>query len=89
MSLDAVLGVVVADALDGVARHLDVVHVRVGRDLAGQHHQPGVGQGLGRHAATRVLPEDRIEDRIGDLVGHLVGMALGYRFGREEKVVRH
>ena len=87
--VDAVVGVVVADALDGVARDLDVVDVRVGGDLAGQHHQAGVGQRLGGHAAARVLLEDRVEDGIGDLVGHLVGVALGNRFGREEKVVRH
>ena len=42
--VDAVFGVVVADAFDGVARHLDVIHMRVGGDLASQHHQSGVGQ---------------------------------------------
>jgi hypothetical protein len=87
--VDAVFGVVVADALDGVARDLDVVDVRVGGDLAGQHHEAGVGQRLGGHAAARVLLEDRVEDRVGDLVGDLVGMAFGDGFGREEKVVRH
>ncbi len=50
--VDAVLGVVVADALDGVARDLDVVDVRVGGDLAGQHHQAGVAQRLGGDAAS-------------------------------------
>ncbi len=87
--VDAVLGVVVADALDGVARDLDVVDVRVGRDLAGQHHQAGVGQRLGGHAAARVLLEDRVEDRVRDLVGHLVGVAFGNGFGSEEEIVRH
>ena len=43
-----------------LACHLDVVDVRVGRDLAGQHHQAGVGQRLGCHARARVLLEDRI-----------------------------
>ena len=85
--VDAVLGVVVADALDDVARDLDVVHVRVGRDLAGQHHQAGVGQRLGGDAADRVLLEDRIQDRVADLVGHLVGMALADRFAGEQEVV--
>jgi len=66
--VDAVLGVVVADALDRVARDLDVVDVGVGRDLAGEHHQAGVAQSLGGDARARVLGEDRVEDRVGDLV---------------------
>ena len=48
--VDAVVGVVVANALDGVACDLDVVDVRVGGDLACQHDQAGVGQGFGSHA---------------------------------------
>jgi hypothetical protein len=63
--------------------------MRVGGDLAGQHHQAGVAQRLGGHAAARVLLEDRVEDGVRDLVGHLVGMAFGDRFGGEEEVVRH
>ena len=53
--VDAVFGVVVADALDGVARHLDVVDVRGGGDLARQHHQAGIGQRLRCHPRIRVL----------------------------------
>jgi len=87
--VDAVVGVVVADALDGVARHLDVVHVGVGGDLAGQHHQAGVCERLGGHARARVLFKDCVEDGVRDLVCDLVGMALGDGFGSEEKVVRH
>ena len=63
--------------------------MRVGRDLAGEHHEAGVGQCLGGHAAARVLREDRVEDRVGNLVGDLVGVAFGDGFGSEEKVVRH
>src|SRR5450432_2293460 len=77
--VDAVLGVVVADALDGVARDLDVVDVGVGRDLAGEHHQAGVAERLGGDTRARVLPEDRIEDGVGYLVGDLVGVAFGDR----------
>jgi hypothetical protein len=74
--VDAVFGVVVANALDGVAGHLNVVHMRVGGDLAGQHHQAGVGQGLGSHTRARVLLEDRIEDGVRNLIGHLVGVTF-------------
>ena len=87
--VDAVLGVVVADPLDRVARDLDVVDVRVGRDLAGEDDQAGVAQGLGGDARARILLEDRVEDGVGDLVGDLVGVAFGDRFGGEEEVVRH
>ena len=87
--VDAVLGVVVADALEGVARDLDVVDVDVGGDFAGQHDQAGVGQRFGGDAGVRVLLEDGIEDRVGNLVGHLVGMAFGDGFGSKEKIVRH
>ena len=53
--VDAELGVVVADALDRLARDLDVVDVGVGRDLAGQYHEAGVDQGLGSDARAQVL----------------------------------
>jgi hypothetical protein len=87
--VDAVVGVVVTDALDGVARDLDVIHVRVGGDFAGQHHEAGIGQRLGGHAAAGILPEDRVENRVGNLVGYLVGVAFRDGFGGKEKVVRH
>ena len=62
--VDAVLGVVVTDALDGVASHLDVIHMRVGGDFTGQHHQTGVGQGFGSHTAAWVLLEDGIQNGV-------------------------
>ncbi|OIQ81510.1 hypothetical protein GALL_367270 [mine drainage metagenome] len=87
--VDAEVGVVVADALEGVARHLDVVDHRVGGDLAGQHDEAGVGQGFGGDARARVLFEDGVEDGVRNLVGHLVGMALGHGFGGEEEGISH
>ena len=86
--VDAVVGVVVADALDGVARHLDVVHMRVGGDFTGQHHQTGVAQGLGRDSAAGVLGENGIQNRIRNLIRDLIGMAFGDRFA-SEKTLRH
>ena len=87
--VDAVLGVVVADALDGVACDLDVVHMRVGGDLTGQHDEAGVGQRFGGHTALGVLFEDCVEDRVRDLVCHLVGVAFRDGFRGKKKVVRH
>ena len=87
--IDAVVGVVVADVLDGVARHLNVVHGGIGGDFACQHHETGVAEGFGRDPAVGILRETGIEDGVGNLVSHLVGVTFGDRFGREEKVVRH
>jgi hypothetical protein len=63
--------------------------VGVRRDLAGQHHQAGVAQRLGGHAAARVLLEDGVQDGVRDLVGHLVGVPFRDGFRREEEIVRH
>jgi len=88
--VDAVFGVVVADALDGVACDLDVVHIRTGGDFTGQYHQTGVGQCLGSHAAVRVLGENSVQNRVRDLVGDLVGVAFRNRFrGKQKIAVRH
>lgn len=87
--IDAVVGVVVADALDGVACDLDVVDVGARGDLTCQNHQARVGQRLGRHAAVRVLGENGVQDRVRDLVGHLVRMAFRDGFRGEKKIVRH
>ncbi|MNV64197.1 hypothetical protein D3C71_1568280 [compost metagenome] len=84
--INPVVGVVVADALDGIARHLDVIYVGAGRDLTRQYHQTGIGQCLGRHAAVRVLGENSVQNRIGDLVSHLIGMAFRDRFRGEQKI---
>ena len=62
--VDAVVGVVVADALDRVARDLDVVDVGLGGDLTRQHHQTGVAQRFSGDAAARVLLENRVEDGV-------------------------
>ena len=87
--IDAVFGVVIANALDGVARNLDIVDMGVGGDFAGQHDQTGIGQGFGRDTAAWVLLEDSVQNRIGNLVRHLVRVAFRDGFGRKEKVVRH
>ena len=62
--IDAVFGVVVANAFDGVACDLDVVHMRVGGDLACQNDQAGVGQCFGGHAAAGVLRKDGVKNGV-------------------------
>ena len=75
--VDAVVGVVVANPLDGVTRDLDVVHVCRGGDFTSQHDQTGVTQRFSCHTRVGVLGENRIQNRIGDLVGDLVWMSFG------------
>src|SRR5574343_330026 len=82
--VDAVVGVVVANALDRVAGDLDVIDVGVGGDFTGQHDQAGVAQGFGGNARMLVLGQDGVEDGVGNLVGDLVRMAFANGFGSEE-----
>src|SRR5690606_6269060 len=85
--VDAVIGVVIADAADRIAGDLDVVDVGARGDFAGQHDQAGVAEGFGGDPGIRVLLEQRIEDGVGDLVGDLVGVPFGDGFGGKEKIV--
>ena len=87
--VDAVVGVVVADALDRVARDLDVIDVGGGGDFTCQHDETGVAQRFGSDARVFVLSQDGVENGVGDLIRDLVGMAFGDGFGSEEIVVCH
>ena len=85
--VDAVFRVVVADAFDGLARNLNIIHIGVRGNFASQHHQTRVAQGFGSHAGGRVLSQDGVKDGVGNLIGNLVGMAFRDGFGSEEIVV--
>ena len=87
--VDAVVGVVVADLLDGLTGNGLEIHHRLGGDLTGHHHQAGVAQRLGGDARELVLRENRVEDGIRNLVRDLVRMTLGNRLGGEKKTVGH
>src|SRR5690606_18944676 len=76
--VNAIVGVIVANSLDGVARDLNVIHVGGGGDFTRQHEQPGVAQRFGRHAGIWVLSEDGVENGVGNLVSDLVGMTFGH-----------
>jgi hypothetical protein len=83
--VDAVVGVVVADLLDGVADNLLEVDHRIGGDLTGQDHEARVAQRLGADARVLVLREQRVEHGVGNLVGNFVRVAFGNGLGREQK----
>src|SRR6185369_15927083 len=86
--VDAVFGVVVADTLDGFARNLNIIHVRVRGDLAGEHHQTGVAQGFSGDAGFGILGQDGVQDGIGNLIGDLVRVAFGNGFRGKQVIVR-
>jgi len=89
LPLEVVVGVLVADVADRLADHARDVHVGVGVDLPGNHHQAGGHERLARHVALPVERDDRVEDGVRDLVGHLVGVPLGDRLGGEELSTGH
>src|SRR5690606_13281867 len=74
-------------ALDGVARHLDVIHVGGGGDSTGQHDQTRVAQRFGRDTRVGGLGQDGVQDGVGNLVGDFVGMTFGNRFGCKQEIV--
>jgi hypothetical protein len=81
--VEALLGRVVADVLDGVTDDLLVVDLGLGGDLAEDHDHAGLGGTLASDLGERVLLEAGIEDGVGDLVSDLVGVALADGLGGE------
>jgi hypothetical protein len=53
--INAVFGVVIADALDGVACHLNVIDIGGGGDFASKNYESGVGQCFSSYPCIRVL----------------------------------
>jgi len=53
--IKAQLGVVVSDAMDGVAGNARIIVLVIGGDLAGHDHQPGRHQRFRRHPGVRIL----------------------------------
>jgi len=66
--VEALLGGVVTDVLDGTTNDLLVVEVGLGGNLTEDHDHTGLGCGLASDLGEGVLLEAGIEDGIGDLV---------------------
>ena len=75
LPVEALERVVVAGLAHRGAHDVGDVHGGLGGHLAGDDREARGHQRLARHAAHRVLREDRVEDRVADLVGELVGVA--------------
>ena len=87
--VDAIVGVVVTDALDDTTRHRVIVDLGFGGDLTSQHDQTRVAQGLSGNARVLVLSQDGIEDGIGNLIGNFVRMSFGNRLRRKQVAMAH
>jgi hypothetical protein len=66
--VEALLGRVVADVLDGITDDLLVVEVCLGGDLTEDHDHTGLGGRLAGDLGERVLLEAGIEDGVRDLI---------------------
>jgi hypothetical protein len=66
--VEALVGRVVANVLDGIADDLLVVEVCLGGDLTEDHDHTGLGGRLTGHLGERVLLEAGIEDGVRDLI---------------------
>ncbi len=79
--VEHILGLVIADAVDGAADGGLDVHVGFGLDFAHHHDHPRGAEALAGNLGLGVLAEELVQDGVADLVGHFVGMAFGNGFG--------
>ena len=68
-----------------IAQGVDTAYEK--RTNAADDDEPGVHQGLARHAAHRIDRQHGVEHAVGDLIGHLVRVPLRHRFGGEQELV--
>ena len=81
--VEALVGRVVTNVLDGIADDLLVVDLGLGGDLTEDHDHAGLGRGLASDLGEGVLLQAGIEDSVRDLVSDLVGVALADGLGGE------
>ncbi len=89
VGVEDVVVVDVADVADCAPRDLLEVELGLGRDLAANHHDVRLDEGLAGDAAELVLRQAGVEDGIGNRVGDFVGMALADGFRREDVSIAH
>ena len=64
------------------------VHVCLGGDFAGDHHQSGGGQRFAGDAAVGIFGEAGIQNRVGDLVCDFIRVAFRDRLRSETETFR-
>jgi hypothetical protein len=85
--VEALVGAVVANVLDGLTDNLLVVESSLCGDFTKDHDHAGLCGSLTSNLGEGVLSEAGIEDSVRDLVGNLVGVTLWKRWleGRERE----
>ena len=84
VSVEAHVGVGVADVTHCIAHYLFDINPGRGGHFTRYHDHAGLDQGLTGDTGLGILLEDGVQHRIGDLVGNLVGMAFGDRLGSKQ-----
>lgn len=84
--VEALGGVIIANALDGLADDFLVVKLGLGGDLTEDHDHTGLGGGLASDLGEGILSQASIEDGIRDLIGDLVGVTLTDGLGLSKAV---
>ena len=83
IAVEHVLGLVVANVIDGFPDSGLDVHVGLGLDFAHHHDHARGAEALAGDLGFGILREELVQDGVTDLVGHFVGVAFGNGFGSE------
>ena len=89
LMVDAVFGVVIADALENVAGEADVIDVGARGDFTCENDEARGAEGFRGNAAHGILFETGVEDGVRDLVRDLVGMTFTDGFGSKKIFAGH
>jgi len=84
--VNTLLGVVVADLLEGLAHDSLVVHLSLGSDLTEDHDHASLGASLASDLGVGVLLKASVKDSVRNLVADLVGVTLVHGFRGEQEV---
>ena len=84
IAIETIGRVVVSDIVDGASRDARNVHVRGGRDLAGNDASAGGDQHFARHTPGGIVRQDRVQHGVGNLIGNLIRMTFRDRFRGEK-----
>ena len=87
--VDAIFGIVVADAFENIAGKADVVNVGIRGNFTGKNNQSGGAEGLRGNAAQRILLQAGVKNGIRNLVGHFVRMTFTDGFGCKKIFAGH
>lgn len=83
--IEPVVGIGIADFLQGLADDGGNIGIAVGGNLSRHQYKTGGGQYFTGHPGVRILTQDVIENGIRYLITDLVGMTFGDGFRRKDQ----